>query len=127
MDAVELNEQPTITRRRLSQKYLTGPTDNNRRRSSLIAPEHPSIHAAVAADHDEHQTLDNDKHGTVTPACVAENEDGSNENKIPGKSKRVSILTRQASTLSRVLALSSTSQSFQEEQIPPAIITAMIF
>lgn len=102
MDPIELNERPTVARRRLSQTLLAGP-DDNKRRGSLISPVKTSADDPPAVD-----------------AAGVDGKEGS-------PARRVSVKPRRASALSRVLALSTTSQSFQDEKITPYVITAMLF
>lgn len=106
MEAVELTETPTLTRRRLSQAYTSGADESGKRRGSFVILEH------------EPPLID-------TPEDTNEENIGSNHKQR--QNKRISVVARRASTVSRVLALSSTSQSFQDELYHPTIINAMIF
>ncbi|KAL9184781.1 hypothetical protein ACHAXT_012751 [Thalassiosira profunda] len=106
MEAVELAEPPSAARRRLSATLGAGVAD--KRRGSLLALEHPSV-------------LEPE------PALVAATEDTPHDDAEPKGKKRASIISRRASTISRVLAFSTTAKSFHEERILATKINAMIW
>lgn len=121
MEAVELTETPTLARRRLSQAYTSGADGGGKRRGSFVTLEHPSIRALADSPDQEPSLIDAPEDNNN------EENVGSSSSKQRGQNKRISIVARRASTVSRVLALSSTSQSFQDELYHPTIINAMIF